>query len=374
MKIGILTLPLHTNYGGILQNYALQEILKKRGHNVTTINHDYKIKNNLFVRYLIYLKRAFRRYILGRDIIVFADKEHNRTEDTKRQYTNIFINKYINCLNIRRIKHLPKKEFDCIVVGSDQIWRRLYNWSFPGALNSFLHFAEDWDIKRVAYAASFGTDEWEYSDEETAICGRLAQKFDAISVRENSAVALCKEKFNVDATHLSDPTMLLTAEDYKKLFKDADTPQSPGNLMCYVLDRNSETEEIIAAIAQEKGLSPFHSNSKVEDPTAPLEERVQPPVEAWLRGFHDAEFVVTDSFHACVFSILFNKPFVVYGNSGRGLARFNSLLSTFGLQNRLCSSVKELDQIINKEIDWDDVNKRLDAMREKSNEFLNIIS
>ena len=84
-----------------------------------------------------------------------------------------------------------------------------------------------------------------------------------------------------------------------------------------------------------KGYIPFCVNSRIEEWDAPIQECIQPPVEEWLRGFYDAEFVVTDSFHACVFSILFNKPFIVIGNEGRGIARFESLLKTFGLEERL---------------------------------------
>ena len=328
-KVGILTLHLHTNYGGILQNYALQQVLKKQGYKIVTINNDYIVKLPLTRRPLIYLKNIFLRYILKKDIVVFPDIEQNKIPKTRRKFTDIFINKYIECTHIKSTNQLKSSNFNCIIVGSDQIWRHAYNKYFPGVSNSFLDFAKEWNIKRVAYAASFGTDDWEYNEEETKICGELAKKFDAISVREASAVNICKKRLGVDAIHVLDPTMLLTAEDYKKLFIEARTPQSPGNLMCYILDPSNETNDIIKLVTQSHKLIPFHTNSRTEDETAPIEERVQPPVEKWLRGFHDAKFVITDSFHACVFSILFNKPFIVYGNKGRGMARFFSLLSIF---------------------------------------------
>ena len=370
MEIGIITLPLHTNYGGVLQAYALQKVLTHLGHNATLIDHEYRARLPMRSRYLIYIKRAFLRYVMGKDIDIFPDIAQNKPEDTKRKHTNSFIKQHIKRIAIKNVQEIKEGNFDCYVVGSDQIWRHPYNKYFPGVSNSFLDFAKDWDVKRIAYAASFGTDDWEYNEEETELCGNLARKFDAISVREDSAVKLCKEKFGADAIHLLDPTMLLSIDDYRKLFTSAETLKSPGNLMCYILDPNNNARDLIEIIAKKNSLEPFHSNSRVEDENAPIEERIQPPLESWLRGFHDAEFVITDSFHACVFSIIFNKPFIVVGNKQRGLARIRSLLSIFNLEDRLVEKAQEANAIINNPIDWDRVNSTLNIWQEKSFGFL----
>jgi hypothetical protein len=92
--------------------------------------------------------------------------------------------------------------------------------------------------------------------------------------------------------------------------------------------------------------------------TEDLEKRIQPPVESWLRAFYDSEFIVTDSFHACVFSILFHKQFLVIGNKDRGLARIHSLLSMFGLEDRLTSDTC-IDINRMKTIDYDRVDEIL---------------
>lgn len=131
--------------------------------------------------------------------------------------------------------------------------------------------------------------------------------------------------------------MLLDVQDYVDLVKRADVPKSKGTLLCYILDETELITDLISRLADETGLIPFRGNSRVDDWSAPLAERIQPPVEQWLRGFMDAELVVTDSFHACVFSILFHKPFVVVGNKGRGLTRVKSLLKIFGLEKALYS-------------------------------------
>ena len=161
--------------------------------------------------------------------------------------------------------------------------------------------------------------------------------------------------------------MLLTKEDYIQLFENTDTPKSKGTLLNYILDETSEKLTLIDQIAQEKNLVLFRVNSKVENKKAPLQERIQPSVEQWLRGFYDAEFVVTDSFHACVFSILFNKPFIAIGNEDRGTSRFTSLLSMFGLKDRLITGGTTFR--LNEGNDAN-ANKKLYSLRQKSMGFI----
>lgn len=369
MRIGVLTLQLHNNFGGILQAYALLKVLKDLGHNVVLIDKSRTVSIGPWYRkYPIYIKRCIRKYILGQKITVRADVEQNKVNATIARHSDRFINKYIERIYTKDFSNIIKQDFDAIIVGSDQIWRPKY--FFSAIENAYLEFAKDWDVKRIAYAASFGTDEWEYNEEQTANCAALLKKFNTVSVRESSATVLCKEKLGTDALHVLDPTMLLEKEDYIKLFKETGTVQSNGNLFCYILDESIEKDTIISIISKEKGLPPFYVNSKYNNAEAPLEERIQQPVEKWLRAFYDAEFVITDSFHACVFSIIFNKPFVVYGNKERGMARFESLLTLFALEDRLVSSPYEVNKALQATIDWDRVNSIRKQMKEKSLSFL----
>ena len=369
MKIGVLTLPLHNNFGGILQAYALQRVLKSLGYNAVLIDKPKYISfGPWYKRYLIYVKRALQKYLMRKDIVVRADVEHNWVPKIIAKHTDKFIDKYIKRIFTKDFSNVKKEDFDALIVGSDQIWRPKY--FFSAIENAYLDFAKEWNIKRIAYAASFGTEEWEYTEEQTAKCAKLVKGFDAVSVRESSAVELCHEKFGVDAQHILDPTMLLSKEDYIKLFEKAGTNKSDGNLFCYILDENTEKKTMIDSLSKETGLTTFYVNSRYEDPNAPLEERIQQPVEKWLRSFYDAEFVITDSFHACVFSIIFNKPFIVYGNKERGLARFESLLKIFALEERIVTSLNDIDKIINKPIDWDTVNRKHKEWKEKSISFL----
>lgn len=369
MKIGVLTLPLHNNFGGILQAYALQKVLRDLGHNAVLIDKSrYVSLGPWYIKYPIYIKNALLKYIMRQKVVVRPDIEINKIHKTIAQHTEPFIDKYIKRIYTRDFSNIKRDNFDAIIVGSDQVWRPRY---FVQRIeNAYLDFAKEWDVKRIAYAASFGTEEWEYNDEQTANCTTLLKKFNAVSVRESCAVKLCEEEFGVKTQHVLDPTLLLNKEDYIKLFERTKTPQSEGNLFCYILDKGKETSSIIDGISKDKVLSPFYVNSRYEEPNAPLEERIQQPVEKWLRAFYDAEFVITDSFHACIFSIIFNKPFIVYGNKERGYARFESLLTVFALEDRLVSSPYEVNKVLQATIDWDRVNSIRKQMKEKSLSFL----
>ena len=368
MKIGILTLPLHTNYGGILQAYALQTVLERMGHEVNVIEKEKQpLSINKYKMPFAYGKRIIKN-IMGKNVPIFYEQKYNREQPIIRQYTDQFIEKYIHLIKYKEFSDIKESEYDAIVVGSDQIWRPRY-FRVDNIENAFLKFAENWNIKRIAYAASFGTDEWEYTTKQTSICGELLKKFDAVSVREDSGVKLCKEHFSVEAQHVLDPTMLLNKEDYIKLFEANNTPKSKGNLLCYFLDETNEKKELIKRIAKEKGLIPFNVKSKSDNINSPISDCVQPPLEQWLRGFYDAEFVVTDSFHACVFSILFNKPFIVCGNKKRGLSRFESLLNVFELSKLLINNIPEYQNI--NIYTWENTDDILNHYRKIAYNFLN---
>ena len=367
MRIGILTLPLHTNYGGILQAYALQTVLERMGHEVHVIEKNRRPLSIPIQKMPFCYGKRIVKNIIGRKCPIFYEQKYNREQPIIRQNTDKFIKKYIHIAEYDDFSDIKESEYDAIVVGSDQVWRPKY-FGLNQIENAYLKFAEGWNIKRIAYAASFGTDEWEYNSKQTSECGRLLRMFDSVSVREDSGVDLCKRYFGVDAQHVLDPTMLLNREDYIKLFEAADTPKSKGNLLCYILDETEEKKALIKRIADEKGLIPFNVKSQSDDINSPVSERIQPSLEQWLRGFYDAEFVVTDSFHACVFSILFNKPFIVYGNKARGMSRFMSLLNALGLHDRFLANLKE--NILLDDINWNNVKRPFYKERITAGNFL----
>lgn len=373
MRIGILTLPLHTNYGGILQAFALQHVLEEQGHEVRLIDVDQKVYTPWYILLVKYAIRVVKKYVLGKKSTrIFWEKHMNDWVDERKslcKYTDQFVQGHIKLHSVRSLSDLRPTDFDAIVVGSDQVWRRKY---VSVISNSFLDFAEGWNIKRVAYAPSFGTDEWEYSEAETATCRRLIQLFENVSVREQEGISLCQKYLCHQAKCVLDPTLLLPKEHYITSAKlETAWPKSKGTMLCYIIDMSDDKQRLIDQIAAERNLVPFTVNSRAEDTSGvqySLEERIQPPVEQWLRGFYDAEYIVTDSFHACVFSILFGKQFVVYGNASRGLSRFVSLLGKFGLENRIITDASTAS--IPQDYDVKTVQSAVERERKESLDFL----
>lgn len=364
MKIGIITQPLRYNYGGILQNYALQVVLKKYGHDVVTLDGNVKYKKTLKNCIIKPFKDLIHNYI-DNDGKLFHLFRVRTTEQILSQNTRKFINKYIK---VRKLHHLSPKDFDALIVGSDQVWRPQYS----KLDDSFLKFAFKWNnIKRIAYAASFGSDEWEYTDKETRSCRLLINKFDAVSVREESGMHLCHHYFDINATHVLDPTLLLTKDEYIDNLGINDIEESAGDLFYYFLDDTAEKRAFVNTISKEKNLKSFTVNSRVEDPNASLNNQVQPPIEKWLRAFYDAKAVITDSFHGCVFSIIFNKPFVLIANNKRGMARFDSILKISNQQNRLITHLEDNNINYEKTLLEQCPNVDLSPLRQQSIRFLN---
>ena len=311
-RIILYTLSLNNNYGGILQNYALQKTLQSMDCSVVTIFSEFK-------------HPPLWRYCLSwlKTICLFFTKKRRKFARINRRKILPFFSSFVaENINTDRRTHLNLKKLDrlnlvdVLIVGSDQVWRPLYNYRIE---NMYLKFAEGLPIKRIAYAASFGVDNWEYTPKQTRECSRLAKKFDAISVREESGIKLCKEHLGVGATWVLDPTLLLTKEDYLPICEEIPICNEKY-LAAYVLDENEETTATYEkeAAARELVVKKFYADSKS---TLTVPE--------WLAMFRDASYIVTDSFHGTVFSIIFRKEFKCLYNKSRGSARFNSLLKLY---------------------------------------------
>lgn len=368
-KVAIITQALRTNYGGILQNYALQTVLKRMGYSPTTLQR-LEFSHPRYPRYLLILVKRLILKIQGRyNYPLFYERKYQQDYPLFTQHTLGFVNKHINKKVVDYDSpKLTENDFDIYVVGSDQVWRPSYN----NIKFTFLDFAKEWNVRRIAYAASFGTDTWEFSSEETSLCRVLARKFHAISVREQTGVELCCNYLNANAKLVLDPTLLLEKSDYESLINEAETKTSEGQLFVHMLDKDSDKYKLVELISNKNCWKPFEVNCKVDEHevNVPIEQRVQPPIEQWLRAFKDAEFVITDSFHATVFSLIFNKQFIVYANKGRGCARFQSLLSLFDLEDRLIMNTSNINIESMPFIDYNKVNNQIKELREQSMEFI----
>ncbi|WP_291062636.1 MULTISPECIES: polysaccharide pyruvyl transferase family protein [unclassified Empedobacter] len=368
MKIAIFTLPLRNyNYGGILQNYALQTFLIKNFNcEVQTI--DYKFHSSIKAK----CKSLIKDLILSR-YSNFKKNVNIEFEVFFKQHLSLspFFHSYKDVNN-----YLAENKFNVLITGSDQVWRLDYAYGDIKKL-MFLDFNSlDKDIKKLAYAASFGVDTWKYKN-ETAYVTNALDSFDGIAVRESSGIDVCKDNFNLkDIKHLIDPTLLLHKEDYILNFSLKDIQHK--NIYAYVLDNDTEKITALNQIKTKLNLDLniielaseflFKVNYKNYKKYDGLKAESLPD---WLQSFYSAKYVITDSFHGMVFSIIFNKPFIALGNKKRGMSRFQSLLKQLDLEDRLFYKIDET-QIISKlsePIDYNKVNNLLNKEKNISLEY-----
>lgn len=368
MKIGILTLPIAENYGGILQAVALYRLLHSQGHDVVLIYKKHYSKYAL-------LKKILKPIILN---IPFHDFKNIKTnnklnqEKLKRiEFHRPFIEKEIfkiseDLYTNQDLESFAKKEnFDAVIVGSDQVWRKQY-MNDKYYKSYFLDFVDGAKTKKISYAASFGKDYWEGQDDSEEIA-RLLKDFTAISVREASGVDVCKSTFDYDkAVHTLDPTMLISKEFYlNKIIAKYDAENTnAGGLLTYVLDEAVEKKEIIELVQKNSGLKSIHHLKGFNASHTTFS------VPQWVASFANADFVVTDSFHGMVFSIIFEKEFVVIENESRGMDRFLSLLALLKLESRLIRCFSDLRRMKFTSINYMEVKKIIKIEKNKSLEFL----
>lgn len=353
-KIALLNLPVDGNYGGQLQRYALITIMQRLGYEVMHLN--LRAPNS---------KKPFWKYVKGgiKQFIVYLSCVFSGKRNTvslkylpyflkRESITEAFYDKHIpHTSRICSKAELAKyNDFDYYVVGSDQVWRKAYLSIYDTGMWFFDFVPDNNHAKRIAYGASFGVSEKEFNEEDISTIGSLYQKFYAVSVREDSGLSLLKEYglISPKAEVVLDPTLLLTANDYIVLYSMIKTKPLINKLLCYVLDMDEEKERVIDQIANEKHLQPY---------IITMNNNANLSVEQWVRNFSEAEYVVTDSYHGLLFSLIFHKPFKLIINESRGAARFESV-------------GKQLGFTIKEPIDWKLVDANLENARNKSIRFL----
>ena len=353
MKIGIVTQPLQNNYGGLLQNYALQQVLKRLGHEPKTIDFVGRLSlgryllstcKQLLISILRLRKPSIKPYVPIPEFRnpIMADFIDNHIDKTK------LVHSYT-----KRI--ITEQQFDAVITGSDQVWRPMYNKYIE---DMYLKFVPD-NVKKIAYAASFGVDSWELNPKQTTRCARHAKRLDAISVREATGVPMCKEYLGVESTCVLDPTILAGVDAYKPLLKN--NKVESDYLFAYILDLTTEKRAYIERVARKIGLKSIIQSA---DSNAKLS------VEDWISMIANSSMVITDSFHGTVFSILYHRDFWAIINRERGGARFASLLGPIGLENRLCD-ISHVENLGMSTIDWQIVDSALGEQRLNSIQFLN---
>ena len=361
-KVAIQTLQLVNNYGGILQAFALQHALGKLGCDVVMLN-----RYNKATGFVLNLKIVVSRFINRR--------LHKVTDNVNKKYTH-FLNKRINLtqplLSKKHWEHyILSNNFDAVIVGSDQVWRLEYVNSLSPEF--FLDFKKG-KIKKASYAASFGIET--FNAESKDEIQRMLQQFDGISVREDAGLRIIENNFALKGFHHLDPTLLLTQEEYIEAF-DLDKTDIRNSIFCYVLDKSTTKQDIIHQVQNllNKDVDFVYGAGVSKDNYTDSDMLKKPSIEQWIQNIASASFVITDSFHGMMFSVIFNKPFIVIGNEKRGLSRFTSFLTKMNLEERLVvlkHPIIEKNLLI-KDIDYNRVNDLIEKERQISYQYLNSI-
>ncbi len=364
------------NYGGIMQAWALQQVLKRMGHEPETLarNNDAHTESRLRLlrrNGLSFCKRVcMKLFIRGKYIYLcspFCPQYSVEPKMADKGFVKKRIARSKGLFSDEALRlYIAQAGFEAFIVGSDQVWREEYS---PRLETYFLDFLKDDDArKRIAYAVSFGTNEGYISDEKMPICRKLLRRFDAVSVRENGGVQIVQKDFErEDAVMTLDSSLLLTADEYVSLINKKDRRQNGSYVAAYILDDTQEKQLICRHVAARR-----NKPLKVQSCTYITGQRM-PTVSQWLANFADADFVITDSFHGCVFSIIFHKPFIAIGNAGRGMERFLSLLAVCGLSHRLVLGKDDYqrhhDSLLSAP-DYHAVDQKLLLLRANSIKFL----
>lgn len=345
MKIGILTFFWsNDNYGQLLQCYALQKFLNDRGHEVFLINYDYRNdinKTPFLIKCLkaLNVKKLFNylKYKKNTNIILSEQQKNNRDFDLfRKKYLCFSKDKYTK---FDDLKNNPPNA-DMYIVGSDQVWNFLL-WNFYQAKNIIhaylLDFGEN-KVKRISYAASWGITH--LSDNFKREISPLLQKFDYVSVREESGIKLCNECGCKKVEWVPDPTMLIDINTYRSLYKENVVRKiSKPFILVYLLNNTMNFKiEIIEEFAKKRNLEMIYvtGNGVVDK-----KNKFFATIPEWLYLVDNAEYIITNSFHCGVFSILFNKQFGIVKLDGKMKemnSRFDSLFKRYQINERYISN------------------------------------
>lgn len=338
------------NYGNKLQNYAVKKILEKYNYSVDTLCFEYTKREEI----LTYIKLIFHRFTGYRFV---------KNKKYWLEYTAFrkFDSHNIPTVYIENPKDVTG--YDLYVVGSDQVWNAKWYQYKPVRKDFYLLDFDD-GAKKICMAPSFGIDR--LPDEWIPFFKKKLPEFKHISVREEKGAEIVRDLTGLEATVLVDPTMLLTREEWSQIaHKPKNIKTDKGYILTYFLGgRTPKVELDLENIAKNNNLKVFN----LMDKNNPNLWEIGPSEFVYLLS--KASLIMTDSFHASVFSFLFSKPFLVYSRSGTEndmLSRLNTLLNKFDLQDKYVSDQLPVDIF---GADYRSGYKKLELEREKARDFI----
>ena len=348
MDVGIVTIQDSNNYGNRLQNYAVQEVIRALGHNAITIKNDDAFNSN---------GRILSGMVWKLECLLIPKMKKKINKQRKRNFCkfnqNIQYNKkyYFPCFRY--------DEYDYYITGSDQVWNPDYRLSDI----DMLRFARP--EKRISFAASFGTGV--IPEEFADVIKNEIGSYKAISVREYSGQKILESHTGrEDIRIVVDPTMMLTAEQWGNIAQKPTVLKSDRFVLCYFLGGIPEDEQHeLTSFADQMGWELVD----VLDERSPFHECG--PAEFLYLEKH-AELIFTDSFHACVFALLFDRSFVVFERNTKDETSMNTRIDTlvrkFMLEDRRYSVQYQLEDYISH--DYTEAYKQLERERYEAYNFL----
>lgn len=357
MKAGILTFHRASNYGAVLQTYALQTAISKFGIDCEVIDYECPHLHQMHSPLSFLYAKGLKMKLMQLAYI--------QVKQRRRKLFAAFVSRK---LNLSSSRYIGEKElcadgklantYDRFIVGSDQVWNpRLTN------LDSayFLSFVED-SIKKTSYAASFGVSG--LSDEVAKVIAEYLDSFSKIYVRENRGADLVNAMIGKDVPIVLDPTLLLTPQEWDKFAKKI--PQDKY-IIVYTIDRSPKLIDFALDLSNKTGLQVIYINDSLFRYAKIRYLSVAMP-EEWVGLFASAEYVVTNSFHGMAFALNYNKE-VCVGLSIDKVnhnSRLTSLLEMLGIPfDEECGINNYIDKI-----DWVNLNFKLDKARTESTGYL----
>lgn len=346
--IGIVTMyAVNSNYGNRMQNYAVQTVLERMGFDTVTYSFEKRSMGaGQAARYLVHLLTGFR---------MSGSKDYWKADIPRSFAFRRFNREYIKTAWVRRIEDIGDRDF--YVIGSDQVWNPVWYDDMVKHLY-LLDFAAP--EKKVCFSPSFGVEQ--LPEKWKPWFREKLEQFPMLSVREEAGARIIRELTGREARVLVDPTMLLTREDWRKAARQPKRAKE-GFILTYFLSPKSEAAAgCLAGLREGKHV---YELLNAEDPVAGT---VGPSEFLWL--FDHADLVLTDSFHACVFSFLFDKPFLVFDRNwdeSNMNSRLETMLKKFHLERKYAGSQLKNDIW---EHDYTEGYRQLELEREKAAAFL----
>lgn len=375
MKIGVVTYFNIKNYGSALQAYSLKTVADRLGHDVVFLNvrenkPACKIAHKLHVGFVTFAKCA--RFKNARkthkEIRSLRHRSESCISDETAKLFDEFLSDNLPNINMDRasLRKVARTEsFGAFICGSDQIWSPL---SVHLSGYKYLNFAPR--EKRIAYAPSFGVEA--VPDYNKAFVKKMLLGFDDISVRENQGAEIVKGLIGIDAPVVLDPTMLLSGNEWRELYKEHTPYNENGKYaLCYFFDEpETDIVEQIAWYSRENNLKMLVLSSGNAQLISNGAQLVHAGPWEFLRYIDEAECVFTNSFHGSVFSILFGRPLKVFGRSHsdtvKQTSRIDTLLETAQLHACMYRSSKEGLVPVNTE----KAGEKLDSCRDDSISYM----